>query len=109
MTLPQNIATAVAELAAGLRARFGPRIRQLVVFGSYARGEATPDSDVDVCVVIDDLTEREKYEVITQLSVAGLAHDAVISVLGMSTAHMDFLRGRELLIADEIARDGVPL
>ena len=57
MSLPPNIATAVAEFTAAVRGRFGARIRELVLFGSYARGEAThPDSDVDICIVIDDLT-----------------------------------------------------
>jgi predicted nucleotidyltransferase len=36
-----------------LRAHFGARLRRLVLFGSYARGDAGPDSDVDVVVVLD--------------------------------------------------------
>jgi len=34
-----------------LRERFG--VRRLAVFGSYARGEATPQSDVDILVVFE--------------------------------------------------------
>lgn len=34
-----------------LRARFG--VRELAIFGSYARGEATPLSDVDILVALE--------------------------------------------------------
>jgi uncharacterized protein len=30
-------------------------VRMVVLFGSYANGHATPDSDIDVAVVLDDL------------------------------------------------------
>jgi len=33
---------------------YGEKIKQVIVYGSYVRGEATKDSDIDVLVVIDD-------------------------------------------------------
>lgn len=42
----------VAELRAGLEELYGPRLERLVLFGSQARGDATPESDVDVLVVL---------------------------------------------------------
>jgi len=42
------------ELKAGLEAIYGPRLRQVILFGSYARGEAEEGSDVDVAVVLDE-------------------------------------------------------
>jgi predicted nucleotidyltransferase len=38
----------------GLRAAFGSRLRAVALFGSYARGEATERSDVDLAVVLSD-------------------------------------------------------
>jgi uncharacterized protein (UPF0332 family)/predicted nucleotidyltransferase len=35
------------------RAAFGDRLHRLVLYGSYARGEATPESDIDVLVVLE--------------------------------------------------------
>jgi predicted nucleotidyltransferase len=40
---------------AGLRSLYGRRFRGAYVFGSYARGEQDPESDVDVMVVLDDI------------------------------------------------------
>lgn len=44
----------LAELRAGLRALYGPRLQEVYLYGSYARGEADPESDLDVLVVLDD-------------------------------------------------------
>jgi predicted nucleotidyltransferase len=34
--------------------------RRVIVFGSVARGEAGPDSDIDLLVIVDDDTPAEK-------------------------------------------------
>lgn len=43
---------AVAELRDRLSKLYGERFQRTVVFGSRARGDAFPDSDVDVLVVL---------------------------------------------------------
>lgn len=40
-------------------ASYGPRVSRVVLFGSRARGEATPESDIDVAVVLDAIDERD--------------------------------------------------
>ena len=42
------------EFHAQLEGIYGPRLRGVYLFGSYARGEADEESDVDVLVVLDD-------------------------------------------------------
>ena len=49
MTLPDAF---LPDLRARLAALYGDRLVRVVLFGSYARGEATEDSDVDVLVVL---------------------------------------------------------
>jgi len=34
--------------------------RRIVLFGSFARGDARPDSDIDLLVILDDDAPREK-------------------------------------------------
>lgn len=41
------------ELRRGLSALYGERLRGLYLYGSYARGVAGPESDLDVAVVLD--------------------------------------------------------
>jgi predicted nucleotidyltransferase len=42
----------LAKVKAALAEEFGERFRGLVLFGSEARGEAEPDSDVDLLVLL---------------------------------------------------------
>lgn len=44
-----------ALVVQSLIAAFGERLRAVVLFGSYARGEARPDSDHDLLVIIENL------------------------------------------------------
>ncbi len=46
-----------ATIAETLRRLFGERLVSIKVFGSYAGGEETPDSDVDILVVLDAADE----------------------------------------------------
>jgi predicted nucleotidyltransferase len=43
----------VQELHDGLAAIYGERLRGVYLYGSYARGEAVEDSDIDVAVVLE--------------------------------------------------------
>lgn len=107
--LPAAEARAVAELVAYVRARFDTRLREIGLFGSFARGEAHEESDVDVLVVVDDLTFLEGREVTHFCGDLLTKHDVLVSPFVVSTAHMEHLRARERLIAREIDRDRVAL
>jgi predicted nucleotidyltransferase len=41
------------EVAADLRQLYGGRMRRVLLFGSWARGDAHPESDIDLLVVLD--------------------------------------------------------
>lgn len=109
MVLAPSIQQAVTAYAKLVRAELGQRVTQLAVFGSHARGEATPDSDVDVVIVVDDLTGAEGRRLAALAGDILTEHGVLISTFTASTARMAELRDRERLIAREIARDGVPI
>src|SRR6266542_2569872 len=48
-----QVASLVRELKEGFRAIYGSRLKGMYLFGSYARGDQQPDSDVDILVVLD--------------------------------------------------------
>lgn len=109
MQLTPSEEHALVDFCARVRERFGARVRELRLFGSRARGDAHPDSDIDVCVVIDALTWQEKRDVDGITAEILDVHDVVLAPFLLSTEHMDLLRRRERLIAQEIARDGIAL
>ena len=48
----------LARFRAALAEIYGDRLERVVLFGSRARGEAHPDSDYDIAVLLRDLTDR---------------------------------------------------
>ena len=49
---------AAVEYAQEVRNRLGPHLRQVILFGSRARGDATEYSDYDFVVVVDERTRE---------------------------------------------------
>ena len=49
----------MSELTAYLEAAFGERLLYVGLQGSYLRGEATEESDIDAMVVLNDMTVRD--------------------------------------------------
>ncbi len=52
-----TIAQLLAEIKTRLTEAHGARLRGVVLYGSEARGQAGPDSDIDVLVLLDDPVE----------------------------------------------------
>ncbi len=52
MSVEPEILNLLEQLKRRLRIRFGDRFEGLYLFGSRARGDAEPDSDVDVAVLL---------------------------------------------------------
>jgi predicted nucleotidyltransferase len=71
----------LAELRRELEALYGDRLVQLILYGSQARGDADPESDIDVLVVlkgpVDSSAEIERTGCFT--ASLSLKYDVVIS------------------------------
>jgi len=92
---PFAIARAVTE---ELRVLYGGRLRSVLLFGSWARGDAHPESDIDLLVVLDHVesTWDEQQQMDEVLWRHSFENDTVISALPVSEA--DLQRGRPVLI-----------
>ena len=49
-----DIRSLTEKIRAQLKERYGSKVRQIILYGSFARGKATSESDVDLLVVVDD-------------------------------------------------------
>jgi hypothetical protein len=110
--LPADLVRALREYRRLLYLEFGPRLCSIRLFGSRARGDAEVDSDADVSVVIDDLTEAERTRVVELALCAWQAaggRGPLISPLPWSSAELKDRRKSERRIALDIDREGVPL
>lgn len=73
-----NAQEIIQEMVRRIVAKFDPV--QIILFGSYARGTAGPDSDVDLLVVmpIDSSHKEKNLEVSLELHAMGLAKDVFV-------------------------------
>jgi uncharacterized protein len=73
--------TVLREYRARLEAIYGPRLARLVLFGSRARGDAEPDSDIDVMIVLEGpLDQWTEIQRTSQLvSEVGMKYDVDIA------------------------------
>ncbi|MDQ3236097.1 MAG: nucleotidyltransferase domain-containing protein [Actinomycetota bacterium] len=60
-----ELAGLMGRLSRGLGAIYEERYRGLVLYGSYARGEADGGSDVDVLLLLDGKVEFRRAEPVT--------------------------------------------
>lgn len=109
LVLPADHREALAEVRRRMQQRFGPRLRELRLFGSWARSEATLDSDIDVAVVVDDLDHAEWSAAIDDIAGVELSHDVVLGPFVVSTEHFADLQRRGRSLADAILGEGVAL
>ena len=95
------------RLRAKLQARFGPRLREIRLFGLHARGEAGSDSDVDLLVLIDDLHWREAVEAIHLGADEELESGVLLSPMPRATADFERLRAVESPFARAVDEEGI--
>jgi predicted nucleotidyltransferase len=69
------VARAIAIFGEAVQSAYGPRLRDLFLFGSRARDDHGPFSDADVVVVLDD-EDWNLFDEKRQL--ARLAYDAIV-------------------------------
>lgn len=109
-SLPRAVDAALVAYRKALHATFGERLKEFRLFGSYARQEARPESDVDVFVAVEGLTHADRdvafdlaYDVELQGEWVGL------SPLVYSTEQARELRARERRLLRDIDREGISL
>jgi uncharacterized protein (UPF0332 family)/predicted nucleotidyltransferase len=84
---PDQIAKAVAS---DLRELYGERLKKVLLFGSWARGDAHPESDIDLLVVLDRVESvwdelRRMNDVLDRHSVE---NDTVVSALVITESEL---------------------
>jgi predicted nucleotidyltransferase len=85
--LSEQEADAVRAYVGVLQRRFGDRLVDTFVFGSRARGESHPDSDVDVMVVLEHPSGKDLSEARGLAFDIWLTYQVLLSIRAMSQQH----------------------
>lgn len=81
----------LSEVRQGLTELYGARLQKLVLYGSFARGDATSGSDLDLIVVLDHFVSVGK-EISTMselLSALSLKNGITISALPVQASEYE--------------------
>ncbi|HSL84726.1 MAG TPA: nucleotidyltransferase domain-containing protein [Thermoanaerobaculia bacterium] len=73
------VRTLAGRFARELRERYGDAVHLVRLFGSFARGEAHEESDVDLAVVLEEADFDTRRKVIDLATDIGMPHDLRLS------------------------------
>ncbi len=109
MCSQNTLALLLKETVNGLRGFFGDRLRSVILYGSYARGDYDDESDIDVMALVDmDKDELAAYrrQISNYSCELDLKYDVVLSIKLQDKATFD--RWSAVLpFFQNVKRDGV--
>ena len=102
------IDTIIAALKRELKKVYGARLKKILLYGSWARDEATDDSDIDIMLVLDgDVAPgREIDRIINVVTEINLEYGILISVYPVSLKDFNNVRSPLLINA---RKEGTPV
>ena len=106
--IPQPVWERLQRFCAVVRDVLGSELREIRLFGSYARGQFDDESDVDVLAVADVVTTEQRNAIIDAAVLAAPGRPS-LSPLVLTMAQLEQLRARELILATDLDREGIPL
>ncbi len=111
LNLSRTEQKAVNELKDRLAEKLGDRLRLFRLYGSKARGDARPDSDIDILIVIDkddfdikDTVSKVVYDVYQKYD-----YRYFLSVKVMGQEHYDLLASIGTTFFRNLEKDGIDL
>ncbi len=102
-----KVSRLLAELKSGLARLYGPRLSGVFLFGSHARGEAGPESDCDVLVVLDRVADYGAEIDRTSVLVSRLSLEHGISISRVFVPAREWKR-RKTPFLDNVREEAVP-
>lgn len=107
--LRPNEEAAVGECVGRLMSHLDGWLVEIYLFGSKARGDFTPDSDLDLLIVLeaDDWEAKDKVRFVA--ADVSLEYDVLINTHILSRARWEEMARQQATLWREVQQDGVPL
>ena len=98
---------AIKEFKIAIQKLYGQRLKDVILYGSWARDQATAESDIDLVVVLagDVVPGQEIDRMIEVITEINLTHSVLISVYPVSEEAYATLNSPLLL---NVRKEGVP-
>ncbi len=110
MPLKRTEKAAIKLLADGLRKHFGDNLFQVLLFGSKARGDDDPSSDLDVLVVLKKRPEGQEHSAMTDIVYEVLETSGVfVQTVVLSRSQFEHPTGQLRWLTSFVQEEGVVL
>jgi predicted nucleotidyltransferase len=100
------------ELLKGVTPIFGEKLKRVILFGSYARGDYDEESDIDIMFLIDDdaktLNSKYRKPVCIVASNIGLKHDILLCSV-LQNEHDFYEYVNSIPFYKNVEREGITL
>ncbi len=97
------------DLVKGLLDVFSNNIEKIILYGSLARNENTPESDIDIAIVIkNDMDDATRERFIRWSADLDLRYDRVFSIVDIQKKNMEKW-GKVLPFYQNVQKEGIIL
>jgi uncharacterized protein len=100
--MDKNIDIAITQYLSVIKEKYSD-IESAYLFGSYAKGKSTEDSDIDIALIFKNLDDSNRFDIQVQLMVLAAKIDSRIEPHPIS--HDDFNSGNPFVA--EIKKTGI--
>jgi predicted nucleotidyltransferase len=105
--LADNERKALFELKKRLKEKFGDKLKRIILYGSKARGDSDPGSDIDVLIEFSE-TDRETNDTVSHIAFSvGLEYDVLIVDTVHTTAELEKRKKVWMPFIENVIKDGV--
>lgn len=107
--IPDNISEIIHKFIDDSKQMLGGRIIGKYLFGSYAANNYTPLSDIDILIIVDELTSELRWQMSGLASEYSLKYDIYISPIIKDKGVWARNQKYNTLFYQEILQHGIPL
>lgn len=65
----RELMNGLVKMCSDLSKIYGQSLEKIILYGSYARGEQTNESDVDIALMLNDASDEQKHDAMTDVVV----------------------------------------
>jgi predicted nucleotidyltransferase len=96
-------------LLEALREKHSDQLQQVILFGSKARNDSHPDSDVDLLVLVKDETWALRYAIWKLAARIELQYDLLFNIQVISVERWQAMSRADFSLCQNVAREGIAL
>ena len=104
--IPKNIQLILGEVKKRLKNIYGAKLKDIILYGSYARGDFTEESDIDIIILLENMedisTERDRF--FNDIWELDLKNDILISIIPFKKDEFEL---RRLPLILNVKKEGI--